>query len=61
MEKIMNMLNGNLQIASFGLQSFTEALTTQNVKAIHIDWKPPAGGDMKMLSMLSLLKGKKKL
>ncbi len=61
MDKITKMLSGNLQVASFGLQSFSDALTTQNVKVAHIDWKPPAGGDMKMLSMLSMLKGKKKL
>jgi len=54
-----NLLNSKIQVISLGLQSFSDALKNQNVTVTHVDWKPPAGGDMKMLAMLNLLKGKK--
>lgn len=56
MEKINKMLSGELQVASMGLRSFTEAMKKQNIKVIHIDWQPPAAGDTKMSSILDLLK-----
>ena len=51
MEKIINLLKSDLDVISMGLHSFTEALEDQNVKAHHVDWKPPAG-DPELLDML---------
>jgi FdrA protein len=39
-----------------GLESFTESLTTQEAKAIHVNWKPPAGGNEKLMGILERMK-----
>ena len=40
-----------------GLQSFHESLQTQGAKSIHVEWRPPAGGNEKMIGLLERLKG----
>lgn len=39
-----------------GLESFFESLTSQGAQAIHIDWRPPAGGNEKMIDILAKLR-----
>lgn len=55
----MNTLNElfatKLEVANLGLESFYEAMKKQNVPAIHIEWKPPAGGDVRLLEILAKL------
>jgi hypothetical protein len=58
MEKIQELFTKPLQVANIGLMSFYEAVKTQKVTCIHVDWKPPAGGDEKLLSILSRLQAK---
>jgi hypothetical protein len=41
-----------------GLKSFADDLKSQDVKVVHVDWRPPAGGNAKMMSLLSKLKSK---
>lgn len=39
-----------------GLESFAENLVAQGVKAVHVDWKPPAGGNEKLAAILARMK-----
>lgn len=39
-----------------GLESFYDSLTAQGAAAVHIDWRPPAGGNEKLAGILSRLK-----
>ena len=39
-----------------GLESFAESLRDQDAAAIHVDWRPPAGGDSKMAALLERMK-----
>jgi FdrA protein len=39
-----------------GLESFYDSLTTQGAAAVHVDWRPPAGGDEKLMGILARLK-----
>ncbi|MDK9711018.1 fdrA domain protein [Acidaminobacter sp.] len=59
----MKPLNGlfekQLKVANLGLETFYEDLKSQSVEVIQVDWRPPAGGNEKMLSLLGKLKGKK--
>lgn len=55
MDMIHAMLKGELKVASLGLKSFTAALEAQCVKVVHIDWKPPAGGDPELLKLIDQL------
>lgn len=41
-----------------GLESFYESLTTQGAPAIHVDWRPPAGGNERMMGILAKMKAR---
>ncbi|MBX3037731.1 MAG: acyl-CoA synthetase FdrA [Anaerolineales bacterium] len=42
-----------------GLESFYESLISQGASAVHVEWKPPAGGNEKMANLLAKMKSKK--
>ncbi|MCC6297925.1 MAG: acyl-CoA synthetase FdrA [Anaerolineales bacterium] len=42
-----------------GLESFYESLVSQGAQAVHVEWKPPAGGNEKMAALLAKMKSKK--
>lgn len=50
------ILNQPLAAINVGLESFTESLQAQGAKVIQMDWRPPAGGDQKMMDILERLK-----
>lgn len=39
-----------------GLESFAENLKAQQVPVIHVDWRPPAGGNERLMSILERMK-----
>jgi FdrA protein len=39
-----------------GLESFYDSLTGQGATAVHVDWRPPAGGNEKMMALLARMK-----
>ncbi len=47
-----NILNQEIQAINIGLESFKEALEAQGVKVVHVNWKVPAQGDMKLINLL---------
>ncbi|MDO5563703.1 MAG: fdrA domain protein [Eubacteriales bacterium] len=53
MSKLNELFNKKLNVVNFGIESFYEDLKKQNVEAIHVDWKPVAGGDKDLANMLS--------
>jgi hypothetical protein len=56
MTKVNELFNKELKIINMGLDSFYTDLKQQKIKAIHVDWKPVAGGNKKLSSLLSKLK-----
>ena len=58
MKKMQELFTSPLQVVNIGLMSFYESVKTQKITCIHVDWKPPAGGDEKLLSILSRLQAK---
>ena len=42
-----------------GLESFYESLISQGASAVHVEWKPPAGGNEKMAALLARMKTKR--
>ncbi|MGL5257208.1 MAG: fdrA domain protein [Proteocatella sp.] len=56
MEKKYSLLNKNLKIINIGLESFYKDLKSQKQDVVHLDWRPTAGGNKKLASMLSRLK-----
>jgi FdrA protein len=41
-----------------GLESFTESLVAQGAPAIQVDWRPPAGGNEKLMDILERMRSK---
>lgn len=56
MSKINELFNKELKVINIGLESFYRDLKDQEYPAIHVDWRPTAGGSKKMASLLSKLK-----
>jgi len=50
-----DLLKGPVKVINVGLDSFAENLTSLGVPNVHLDWKPPANGDPKMIKILSIL------
>ncbi len=46
-------LDPPLRAINVGLQSFFESLQAQGAEAIHVDWRPPAGGDEALMAILA--------
>ena len=47
-----------MPVINVGLASFYESVTGQGVTAVQVDWRPPAGGNEKMMALLAKMKGK---
>lgn len=56
MTKINELFNKELKVINIGLESFYNDLKKQKVPVVHVDWRPVAGGNKKMASLLSKLK-----
>jgi hypothetical protein len=54
--RINELWQGKLSAISMGLKSFTESMAAQGAGVIHVDWRPPAGGDPQMLAALDSLR-----
>lgn len=55
---IKDLFNKEVKVINIGLESFYKDLKSQDIKVTHLDWKPVAGGNKRMASLLSRLKGK---
>jgi FdrA protein len=42
-------------VINLGVREFAESLQDQEVDVVHVDWKPPAGGDTEMAELLEKL------
>ena len=56
----MNILPVNLEqlkqplaAINVGLESFYESLISQGAQAVHVEWRPPAGGNEKLAALLA--------
>lgn len=51
-------LAGPLAAVNVGLESFHDSLSAQGAAVLQVEWRPPAGGDPRLLAILDRLKGK---
>jgi FdrA protein len=51
------VLREPLSAINVGLELFTESLLAQDAAVIHVDWKPPAGGNEHLMALLQRMKG----
>jgi hypothetical protein len=54
-KKINELFSRDLVVINMGLESFAENLKKEGVKVLMTSWRPPAGGDKKMASLLRRL------
>ncbi len=53
---VNKLFKSKLSVINIGLESFSKELKEQKVPTVHVNWRPPAGGNQKMSSLLSRLK-----
>jgi FdrA protein len=41
-----------VRVVNVGLPSFAEDLRAQGKSVVHVDWRPPAGGNKRILDLL---------
>ncbi len=56
MSQVNELFNKQLHIVNFGIESFYQDLVGQKEPAVHVDWKPIAGGDKEAIQNLRKLK-----
>ncbi len=56
MSKLNELFGKELHVVNFGIESFYHDLVGQKVPAVHVDWKPVAGGDKVATGNLRKLK-----
>jgi FdrA protein len=54
----LDVLKRPLAGINVGLESFTESLLAQDAQVIHVDWKPPAGGNERLMGILARMRKK---
>ncbi len=43
-------------VINLGLPSFFESVKDQGAACLHVDWRPPAGGDLRLIEILDRLR-----
>ena len=54
----LELLNKPLAAINIGLESFTDSLNAQQAEVVHVDWRPSAGGNEKLMSILEKMRSK---
>jgi FdrA protein len=49
----LESLNTPVAAINIGLETFFDSLTDQGAAAVQVDWRPPAGGDERLMDILS--------
>jgi FdrA protein len=52
----LEQLRQPLAAINVGLESFYDSLISQGVQAVHVDWRPPAGGNERLAALLQKMK-----
>jgi hypothetical protein len=54
-KKINQLFSDDLVVINMGVEAFGENLKKEQVKVLSMNWKPPAGGNKKLISLLEKL------
>jgi hypothetical protein len=49
------VFGGPVRVLNLGLELFAETLQADGVEVVHVDWRPPAGGDERLAALLAAL------
>lgn len=53
--KIQDLFKKDLAVINMGLPSFADNLKKENTRVIHLNWRPPAGGNAELADLLKRL------
>ena len=48
-------LDAELKVINIGAKIFYDSLRDQGIEVIHVDWRPPAGGELELAKLLEKL------
>lgn len=51
----LNVFREPLRVINIGLEGFAEDLQREGVEVLHVDWRPPSGGNPKLAALLAIL------
>ena len=54
-KKINELFRKEVKVINMGLESFAETLRKEEVQVLQMEWKPPAGGNKRLISLLDKL------
>ena len=54
-ERITELFRSPLSVVNLGLESFADNLAREGTEVIKVDWRPPAGGDSRLVALLDRL------
>ncbi len=60
-EKIEVLFKKDLVVINMGLEVFADNLVREKIKVMQMEWRPPAGGDKKLRSLLARLRQGKEM
>lgn len=52
MEEKHSILGRPLKVINIGLEGFAQDIKSAGVPVIHLDWRPPAEGDERLITLL---------
>lgn len=55
MKPYQSLLQKPIRVINIGLESFSEDLRKAEIPVIQMDWRPPAGGDLRLVALLDSL------
>lgn len=55
MNPMQQLFGSKPNVVNLGLREFADNLTSRGYSAVHVDWKPPAGGDQELYDLLRRL------
>lgn len=53
--KITKLFASDLSIVNVGLEGFHDSVEEQGIESTQLDWRPPAGGNPKLIEILEKL------
>jgi hypothetical protein len=56
MEKSPLFDKSKLKIINLGLEVLNDAVNMQGSQGVHVDWRPPAGGNLRLIEIIERLK-----
>jgi FdrA protein len=52
----LESLTSSVAAINIGLETFYDSLSEQGAEVVQVDWRPPAGGDERLMDILSKMK-----